>query len=88
MTNGQMTREQMQAEIDRLKAEAASLKQAMGRKHTIKRSEKGAVSVYGFGRFPVTLYAPAWLELLKMGSELEQFIESNKDTLSWEKTPK
>ena len=81
----EMTREQMQLEIDRLKAEAASLKQQMGRKHTIKRSEKGAVSVYGFGRFPVTMYAPSWLEVFKMQDEIKNFIELNKETLSWEK---
>lgn len=81
----ELTREQMQAEIDRLKAEALAIKAMMGRKHTIKRSDKGAVSIYGFGRFPVTLYAPAWLELLKMAKDIEQFIEVNKDTLSWEK---
>jgi hypothetical protein len=81
----QLTREQMQAEIERLKAEANALKQAMGRKHTIKRSEKGAVSIYGFGRFPVTLYAPSWLELLKMAKDIETFINDNKATLSWEK---
>lgn len=84
----EMTREEMQMEIERLKSEAAKLKQQMGRKHTIKRSEKGAVSIYGFGRFPVTMYAPSWLELLKMSKDIEQFIEENKDTLSWEKLAK
>lgn len=79
----ELTREQMQAEIDRLKAEQAKLKSMMGRKHTIKLSEKKAVSVYGFGRFPVTLYAQSWLELLKMAKEIEQFIELNKNECSW-----
>ena len=81
----EMTREQMQAEINRLQAEAKAMKEAMGKTHKIKRSEKGAVSIYGFGRFPVTLYAPAWLELLKMSKDIEQFIEMNKNELSWEK---
>lgn len=56
-----MTEQQMQAEIARLKAENESLKASKGGKVTkVKLSEKGAVSVYGVGRFPVTLYREQW----------------------------
>ena len=82
-----MTREQMQLEIDRLKAEAAGLKAAMGKAISMRVSEKGAISIYGFGRFPLTIYAKNMQKLLSMGSEIEAFIETNKATLSWEKAP-
>jgi hypothetical protein len=44
-------------------------------------SEKGAISVYGLGRFPVTLYQEQWNKLLSMADEIEQFIAENKDKL-------
>jgi hypothetical protein len=47
----------------------------------MKVSEKGAVSVYGLGRFPVTLYQEQWLKLLGMADDIKTFIEENKDKL-------
>jgi hypothetical protein len=47
----------------------------------MKVSEKGAVSVYGLGRFPVTLYQEQWLKLLAMSDEIRQFIEENRSVL-------
>ena len=47
----------------------------------MKVSEKGALSVYGMGRFPVTLYKEQWLKLLGMGDEIKAFIEANNDSL-------
>jgi hypothetical protein len=47
----------------------------------IKVSEKGAVSVYGLGRFPVTLYQEQWEKLLSMADEIKAFIAENKDKL-------
>jgi hypothetical protein len=44
-------------------------------------SEKGAVSVYGLGRFPVTLYQEQWLKLLAMADEIKHFIEENRGRL-------
>lgn len=88
MTTETMTREQMQAEIDRLKAEAVAIKARMGRKVSYRVSDKGAVSIYGFGRFPVTIYAKNLLTLLSMSDELKAFVESNKAQLSWEKDQK
>ena len=48
---------------------------------TIKVSEKGAVSVYGLGRFPVTLYKEQWLKLLDLADELRSFIRENDSAL-------
>jgi hypothetical protein len=48
------------AELERLRAENAQLKRTASRDMTLKVSEKGGVSVYGLGRFPVTLYQEQW----------------------------
>src|SRR5437868_15242150 len=48
---------------------------------SMKVSEKGAVSVYGLGRFPVTLYQEQWLKLLAMADEIKRFIEENRGRL-------
>lgn len=52
------------------------------RKLTLKVSEKGAVSVYGMGKFPVTLYAGQWERLLAAGDEINSFIEHNRGLLA------
>ncbi len=52
------------------------------RKLTLKVSEKGAVSVYGMGKFPVTLYSQAWERLLEHSDEIKSFIEANRAVLS------
>ena len=73
----------LKAELDRLKAENEALK--AGRKATggmsMKVSEKGAVSVYGLGRFPVTLYKEQWEKLLGAGEEIKRFIIDNDGQL-------
>ncbi len=71
----------MQAELERLRAENESLKKAGRGKLALKVSEKGAVSVYGMGRFPVTLYKEQWLKLLAMAEEIKSFIEANNASL-------
>jgi hypothetical protein len=72
----------LQAELERLRAENEQLKKSGGRnKATMKVSEKGALSVYGMGRFPVTLYKEQWLRLLAMGDEIKAFIEANNESL-------
>lgn len=73
--------EDVQAELARLRAENERLKQAGRGKLAMKVSEKGALSVYGMGRFPVTLYKEQWLRLLSMAEEIKGFIEANQDTL-------
>ena len=69
---------ELQAEIERLKAENAALKKPPARGQlSLKVSEKGAVSVYGLGRFPVTLYREQWEKLLGFGDEIRRFIQDN-----------
>ena len=77
-----MANEDLQAELERLRAENEALKQAKrGSAVSMKVSEKGAVSVYGLGRFPVTLYQEQWTKLLAMAPEIKTFIEENKSRL-------
>ncbi len=71
----------MQAEIERLRAENERLKKSGRSNLAMKVSEKGALSVYGMGRFPVTLYKEQWLRLLTMADEIKAFIEANQDRL-------
>jgi hypothetical protein len=73
--------EDMQAELERLRAENERLKKGGRGKLAMKVSEKGALSVYGMGRFPVTLYKEQWLKLLEMADEIKAFIEANNDAL-------
>ena len=68
--------EDVQAELDRLRAENERLRKGGGRS-TLKVSDKGGVSVYGLGRFPVTLYKEQWLRLLAMADEIRAFIRDN-----------
>jgi hypothetical protein len=70
----------MQAEIARLRAENESLKRPRGQT-SLRVSEKGALSVYGLGRFPVTLYREQWEKLLAMADEIRQFIGENDHLL-------
>lgn len=71
--------EDMKAELERLKRENEQLKQGRARGGTLslKVSQKGAVSLYGMGRFPVTLYKEQWLKLLGFGEEIKRFVEEN-----------
>jgi hypothetical protein len=72
----------LQAELARLKAENESLKQnRRSGPVSMKVSEKGAVSVYGLGRFPVTLYKEQWEKLLAMAEQIKQFMVENNDKL-------
>jgi len=69
-----MTDEDMKAELERLRAENERLKSQRGRGISLKVSEKGGVSVYGLGRFPVTLYKEQWAKLLGMADDIRTFI--------------
>jgi hypothetical protein len=74
--------EDLHAELERLRAENERLKKSGGGgRLAMKVSEKGALSVYGMGRFPVTLYKEQWLKLLGMADEIKGFIEANQDSL-------
>ena len=77
-----MAEQDLKAELERLRAENEALKgQRRSSPTSMKVSEKGAVSVYGFGRFPVTLYQEQWQKLLGMADEIKAFIAVNKDRL-------
>lgn len=65
----------------RLKAENEALKSKPQRAVTLKVSEKGAVSVYGLGRFPVTLYKGQWTKLLDLADDIRTFIRENDGKL-------
>ena len=69
--------EDLKAELERLKAENEQLKSQRSRAVSLKVSEKGGVSVYGLGRFPVTLYKEQWAKLLSMADEIRAFIKEN-----------
>ena len=73
--------ENLEAELARLRAENEALKHRAKRGLNLKVSEKGAVSVYGLGRFPVTLYKEQWLKLLDMTDEIRAFIRENESRL-------
>ena len=72
-----MSDEEMKAELERLRQENAALKKGTASGLRLKVSEKGAVSVYGMGKFPVTLYKEQWLRLLDIGDEIRAFIAAN-----------
>lgn len=72
-----MSEEDLKAELERLRNENAALKKGAATGISMKVSEKGAVSIYGMGRFPVTLYKEQWLKLLDMADEIRSFIAAN-----------
>ena len=76
-----MSEEELRAELERLKAENEVLKARGGRSVALRVSEKGGVSVYGLGRFPVTLYKEQWLKLLDMADDIRTFIAQNEAKL-------
>ena len=75
------TEEELKAELEKLKAENAALKSRGARSVSMKVSEKGGVSVYGLGRFPVTLYQEQWLKLLDMAEDIRAFIREHEGQL-------
>jgi hypothetical protein len=82
LTTGEfMAEEDLKAELERLRSENASLKKGAATGVRMKVSEKGAVSIYGMGRFPVTLYKEQWLKLLDMSSDVRNFIAENEALL-------
>ena len=76
-----MSDEDIKAELERLRKENEALKKGASSNIRMKVSEKGAVSIYGMGRFPVTLYKEQWLKLLDMAAEIRAFIAANEAQL-------
>ena len=72
-----MADEDLKAELEQLRAENERLKSQRGRGMSLKVSEKGGVSVYGLGRFPVTLYKEQWTKLLDMRDEIRAFLKEH-----------
>ena len=73
--------EELQAEIERLRKENEALKKPVRGQISLRVSEKGALSVYGLGRFPVTLYREQWEKLLGITDEITEFIRENDQHL-------
>lgn len=73
--------EELRQELERIKKENEQLKQKTNRGMSMKVSQKGALSVYGLGRFPVTLYKEQWLRLLDETENIRQFIQENDSEL-------
>lgn len=82
-----MADEDLRGELERLRAENEALKRRASRASGIKVSEKGGVSVYGLGRFPVTLYKEQWLRLLDMADDIRAFIKENEARLKTKSAP-
>ena len=78
---GAMSDDQDPSELERLRAENERLRKTASRGVSLRVSEKGGVSVYGLGRFPVTLYKEQWLKLLDMADEIRAFIRENEGKL-------
>lgn len=76
-----MADEDLRAELERLRKENESLKKGAVRGVSLKVSEKGGVSVYGLGRFPITLYKEQWAKLLEMSDQIKSFIAENDANL-------
>jgi hypothetical protein len=76
-----VTDENLESELARLRAENEALRARTRRGTHLRVSDKGGVSVYGLGRFPVTLYKEQWVRLLDMGDEIRAFIREHEAEL-------
>ena len=81
LTRNAMSDEDITAELERLRSENAALKKGAARGISMKVSEKGGLSIYGLGRFPITLYKEQWAKLLDMADDLRAFIRENEGQL-------
>jgi hypothetical protein len=73
-----MSDEHLKGELERLRKENEALKKGASSSVRMKVSEKGALSIYGMGRFPVTLYKEQWLKLLDMSDDIRSFIAAHE----------
>ena len=83
-----MEEEALKAEIEKLKAENEQLRAQQSRVLSMKVSQKGGLSVYGLGRFPVTLYKGQWTKLLEAADDIHAFMKENDALLSSKGTGK
>jgi hypothetical protein len=81
-----MKEDDLQAEIARLRAENERLKDQRQTRVSLKVSEKGGLSLYGLGRFPVTLYKEQWTKLLEMADEIRDFLRVHDAELKTKET--
>ncbi len=77
------TQDELLEKLAKLEAENERLKSSARKEVYMKVSEKGGLSVYGLGRFPVTLYPEQWTRLLDMADDVRLFIEDNRGKLKW-----
>ncbi len=78
--------EEMAAQIAQLQHENEQLRAGAKKGISLKVSEKGGLSVYGMGRFPVTLYPEQWESLLDMSEQIRAFIAENRGRLKWKES--
>ena len=80
-----MAEETAEQKLARLEAENKTLKDQIEQRKPgqlrLKISEKGGLSVYGLGRFPVTLYKEQWKRLLEHAEEIKSFLEEHEQQL-------
>jgi hypothetical protein len=76
-----MSDEDLKAELERLRQENADLKKTSSKGISMKVSEKGGLSIYGLGRFPITLYKEQWTKLLDMSEDIRRFLKENDSAL-------
>jgi len=85
LIGGVMAEETAEQKLARLEAENRALREQVEQRRTgqlrMKVSEKGALSVYGLGRFPVTLYKEQWIRLLDYADEIKSFLKENDQLL-------
>ena len=77
------TQEELLQRLAQLESENERLKAGSRKGISLKVSQKGGLSVYGLGRFPITLYPEQWTRLLGMADDLRAFIDDNRDQLKW-----
>ncbi len=73
--------EELREELEKLRKENQELKAFASKGVRLKVSDKGGVSLYGLGRFPITLYKEQWLKILGMADDVRQFIQEHEAEL-------
>ncbi len=76
-----MSDNDLRAELERLRQENEALKKGATRGVSLKVSEKGGLSVYGLGRFPVTLYKEQWVKRLDRSDDIRAFLKAHDSEL-------